>query len=246
MALLKEICTFAWAVINNWAGYSTGGLIVALVALWHTLKEVPVSRPLGIGLSIVFMLMASFKAWQDQHNAAIEAKRKLEELTKPNFKISQGNTIISDARIVYGGNEEKATTMFIPLSVMNQGAPSVINGWKLFCKLKDGTELEGVAYLPAQAQLSFKGPKGEPILIPTASSLFKKGIENPIPTGGQTSGFMMFRFPGDLSAKMTESGTVFTLRIFDISGREYNTEMPMGTGKPVTEFMTIPGVESAY
>jgi hypothetical protein len=70
MELLKEIETFAWAVINGWAGYATGGVVVATIALWHTLRNSPMSRRVGIVLGIIFLLMAFFKAWQEQYEKA--------------------------------------------------------------------------------------------------------------------------------------------------------------------------------
>src|ERR1700676_1019692 len=70
MELLKEIEAFAWAVINGWAGYATGGIIVATIALWHTLRNSPISRRVGIIVAIVFLVMAFVKAWQEQNEKA--------------------------------------------------------------------------------------------------------------------------------------------------------------------------------
>jgi hypothetical protein len=39
MDILKEIGIYLLAVIDNWAGYCTGGVIVALLWFWSTLKQ---------------------------------------------------------------------------------------------------------------------------------------------------------------------------------------------------------------
>lgn len=64
MEWLKQVAEFLWAVINNWAGYTTGGLIVALLWLWSTLRQVPISRKVGIAVAILFLFFAAFNAWR--------------------------------------------------------------------------------------------------------------------------------------------------------------------------------------
>lgn len=77
MGWISEIGQFLRAVLNNWAGYSTGGIIVAVVALWHLLKNQPISRKLGIGLAMFFFFLSFFKAWQDQYHRANELQASL-------------------------------------------------------------------------------------------------------------------------------------------------------------------------
>jgi hypothetical protein len=61
---LRDLLEFCWTVLNSWAGYTTGGIIVALVWLWSTISTTPPSRPAGIGLAIFFLIMAFFNAWR--------------------------------------------------------------------------------------------------------------------------------------------------------------------------------------
>jgi hypothetical protein len=67
MDYLRDMVLFLWSVLNNWAGYATGGVIVALVWLWSTLRQKPPSRNVGIGLAIFFLFFAFFNAWRDQY-----------------------------------------------------------------------------------------------------------------------------------------------------------------------------------
>ena len=62
METVKEIGQFVGAVINNWAGYSTGGIIVAAVAFWRALRNIPVSQKVLLTLAAVFFVIALFKA----------------------------------------------------------------------------------------------------------------------------------------------------------------------------------------
>src|SRR6266496_4592186 len=83
MEWISELGAFLWAVINNWAGYTTGGVVVALLWLWSTLKQIPISRKFGIGIALIFLFFAIFNAWRERNHAALDAERKLEELTIP-------------------------------------------------------------------------------------------------------------------------------------------------------------------
>jgi hypothetical protein len=77
MEWISEIGQFLWAVLNNWAGYSTGGIIVAVVALWHVLKNQPMPRKLAIALAMFFFFLSFFKAWQDQYHRANDLQSSL-------------------------------------------------------------------------------------------------------------------------------------------------------------------------
>jgi hypothetical protein len=64
---MEDFLRFLWAVANNWAGYTTGGLVVALLWLWSTLKQVPISRKTSIAVAVMFLIFAFFNAWRGQY-----------------------------------------------------------------------------------------------------------------------------------------------------------------------------------
>jgi hypothetical protein len=65
---MSDLREFLWAVINNWAGYATGGLIVAGSWLYFVWKDKPMPRMAGFILASLFLFMACFKAWVEQKN----------------------------------------------------------------------------------------------------------------------------------------------------------------------------------
>lgn len=72
-----DLLEFFWAVINSWAGYATGGIIVALVWLWSTVFSIPVSRRTGIGLAVFFLVMAFFNAWRKQFRQRLDLQKDI-------------------------------------------------------------------------------------------------------------------------------------------------------------------------
>lgn len=83
-AWFADLFQFLKAVLNSWAGYTTGGIVVALVWLWSTVSQIPMSRKAGIILAIFFLLMALFNAWRKQYHENLAlvnnpAQRRQEE-----------------------------------------------------------------------------------------------------------------------------------------------------------------------
>ncbi|HEY2496356.1 MAG TPA: hypothetical protein VGK24_04745 [Candidatus Angelobacter sp.] len=63
----SDLYQFLWAVLNSWAGYTTGGIVVALAWLWSTISQTAMSRKPGIILALFFLFMAFFNAWRKQY-----------------------------------------------------------------------------------------------------------------------------------------------------------------------------------
>ncbi len=58
---------------------------MATVALWHTWRDKPMRRKVGLSLSAFFLLLAFFKAWQDEHAKAQDQNTYMEVDPSPDF-----------------------------------------------------------------------------------------------------------------------------------------------------------------
>src|SRR4051812_20240811 len=77
---MSHFFVFLWAIINNWAGYATGGLVMATLFLRQTLsKKWEPSKKLLKRLSVLFFALAVFDAWNDQYTCATHDKALLDE-----------------------------------------------------------------------------------------------------------------------------------------------------------------------
>jgi hypothetical protein len=90
MQIYRDIWEFFWSVANNWAGYFTGGLIIALVSFYYAWRNQTMARKIILIFSIIFFLMACFKAWKDEKEKADsvlqEEKRPIFSLIAPGIK----------------------------------------------------------------------------------------------------------------------------------------------------------------
>src|SRR6266496_3760418 len=132
MEWISELGAFLWAVVNNWAGYTTGGVVVALLWLWSTLKQVPISRKVGIVVASIFLFFAVFNAWREQHNALVELQKRLDTLTVPKFSGDIGYSVAP------GGKDNQDSLVTIQGIIKNEGAPSIIGDWSSELSLGDG------------------------------------------------------------------------------------------------------------
>jgi MFS superfamily sulfate permease-like transporter len=124
MEWIKELGEFLWAVINNWAGYATGGVIVAILWLWSTYFQKSVSKRWGIALAIFFLTIAVFNAWREQHQGLLVAQKKLDVLTLPMLE--------GDMMVAYGpiGKDNQDTIVTVAGVIKNKGAPTVLDKWE--------------------------------------------------------------------------------------------------------------------
>jgi hypothetical protein len=73
-AIASEFLDFIWAVLGQWATLSTGGLLVAVWALWERKNHRQVPWPVARKLIAALLFLAVFLAWKDQRNQFISAR----------------------------------------------------------------------------------------------------------------------------------------------------------------------------
>jgi hypothetical protein len=227
MMFVRELGEFLWAVINNWAGYATGGLIVALVWLWSTVKQGPVSRKFGIGLAILFLFFAVFNAWRDKQHELLA----LQERLTPKLEM------IVSQRVWGGMGPNPAETrlgMVIWLSIINHGAESIAHDYSAKLVFTDGRIVDGIREQVTQ-ELRFPD-----YIIRNADkmAIYDKTAENPIPRGGARAGIIMFTFPRVVEADMALSPEVI-LSVKDAEGKITQTKSKISTIGKILQY--IPG-----
>jgi hypothetical protein len=211
MEWLKDLLEFLWAVITNWAALTTGGVIVALLALWSLLRQQPIRKSLGIGAALFFLFLAFFNAWREQKHAAVDAKNELERISKPNFAIRIGQAVIA-----LNGS---STTVFIPfVEIVNKGADSVVTNYRVHYKSDsfDG-DLKVSAFLDEELKL----PSGSGSLTLHKADFLTNRI-TAISRGHMEVGRLLVLIPGVKNAEINSGKALITLYIKDYLGDSYS------------------------
>jgi hypothetical protein len=218
-SLIGDLGTFLWAVINNWAGYCTGGVVVALLWLWSTLKQKNIPRSWGIAVAIFFLAVSTFNAWREQHQAARtehEARLHAEDISHPNLR---AEIIQSSIGNVKEFGEQTGVVVWVRIS--NTGAPSVALDYQLKLETLQGSKLlGGMQELPLAMHFLDRGVQ---IRDAQKSSLADKTAENPIQTGASQTGLLFFLFPQRLE-EIRSSLKKIKVSFADVLQKRYEAE----------------------
>lgn len=126
-----DFVQFLWAVLINWAGFSTGGLIIATIVLYFAWRDKTIPRKVTLTLSVIFLFLAFFRAWEDQREVSrglsqsvTDQKKQIANLqrTIDDFSLPQFQMEVYPSACAHYG--EDGTYLFIPVSIQNHGADS--------------------------------------------------------------------------------------------------------------------------
>jgi hypothetical protein len=241
---MKDLLEFVLAVANNWAGYATGGTIVASVWLYYVWRDRPMPRVIGFALAGLFLLLAFFKAWREQR-ARVEAsseqikilQSKLDSLTLSDFHGTMDWAVI--------GSGPNGSHIGLIVSLTNKGAPSAIdNGsWTLKAILSDAI-YEGKPNTLLNKNLDFCFPPNKVMRFVRSDALYLK-LASPLPMNGLTQGFIWFAFPGTQMARLMLPTTIIRLEARSVSGQSIKVESSIGdlVEKSITTKLFI-GIEN--
>lgn len=148
-----------------------------------------------------------------EHQRATEAETKLQDVMEQRPKL-QG-----EFRFVITSQQQQETFALIAVTISNRGMPSIADGWQLTVKLRDGRSVKGVIQTIPQ---SIKVNRSDGVLTYYgADALYDKVSTNPIESGGQKSGLLLFNLPDVIASDASQSGTEFSLRFIDVAKNEY-------------------------
>lgn len=227
MEWLKELREFLWAVVTNWAGYATGGIAVAVIGLWSTLHQSPISRKIGIAVALIFLFFALFNAWRQQKHAAKGIQRKLDALSNPDFDI-----VAFPAFAYYDGNN---TFVFLPLQIANNGADSAVLGYNVHYRSK--TLDQDVKLFNIQTdQLEIPTDSGEVFALRRNDALnMRTGV---IAHGDVRVGRLPIVVPGNHMDEL-ETGAEIDITAWDYLKRPHRKSITSGAGGNKLQY--VPG-----
>jgi hypothetical protein len=243
---IGHLFTFLWAIINNWAGYATGGLIMALIFFGQTWsKKWEPSKKILKVCCIVFLALAIFKSWDEQYTSATTRQKLLEDKS-PKLDGFVHRTVIAD---------EPGTTnslILVELGVGNSGGvPSIAGEFRLMVLLSKGksTNAEAISF-PDEYKCNFLH-KGKPWLLDLKRpQLISEKTIKAIPIGESPRGWVAFRLNGIPMSHFQPTNVV--LSFVDVGGTRVYVTNGVWKGKPSSsqpqDDLTdvIPGAENIF
>jgi hypothetical protein len=239
MDFFEDIGRFLWAVINNWAGYTTGGVIVAALWLWSTVKQVPISRKSAILVAAFFLLVAIFNAWRDQRTALLNAIRERNDVVAAKEKeIGELQQQLDELKVLIirvafvdtpvigiDPRDAKSTEFIIGLNIVNTGAPTALWGFTMRIVLSNGSEFNLKPLNSTVKPLQITDANGKPAtqMSPQNYLPIKVG-ETPIPHNGRASGYLPYGISGIRADDFAKLGADMYITFFDVNGKPYTVQ----------------------
>lgn len=242
---MSDFLEFLWAVINSWAGYATGGLVVASAWIFFVWKDKPMPRTIGFVLASLFLLMAFFKAWKLQKNIGAQNTVKISELRG---EIDSLTVSRIDGKIVFAvlGAQPTGSSAGMVVNLDNKGADSAIDpsSWQLTVVVPSGDKHFGSPNTLVDKNLDFCLGPHRALRFVRRDALYLKASE-PVKRNGFVQGFLWFAIPTLDRAALVEPTTVISLRADSVSGQkiEFSTTVQtlMDRSKNTSFF---PGIEN--
>lgn len=122
-AAVKEFWAFIDSVRQHWKAAVTGSLLIAVpMAVWDRLHpERAISALVYIAVVIVFLLLAIFRAWRDQHRRAVVAEEALKPVLEF-YRDPQANPYYEEFKL-----SEGRVTRYLRVAIRNRGASDVLH-----------------------------------------------------------------------------------------------------------------------
>jgi len=218
---MRAFLACAWAVLNNWAGYATGGLFVASAGLYLTLRDQRMPRRIGLALSALFLLMAFFKTWNEQKSLLRSAWAENRKLVGQIDDLARSRIHGTIDFAILGAQADNGSHAALVISLWNAEAPSAIEpgSWRLIATTADKIAHDGRPNTLLDKNLDFcLGPMLAMRFVRN-DALYHKG-SIPIPRNGFAQGVLWFGLSGLERSRLADPATILVLQARSIAGQD--------------------------
>jgi preprotein translocase subunit YajC len=215
----SDLLEFVLSVVGAYAWYSTGGVTVALVALWFLVKDRPIPRNVLIVLAFLFLFLAVFKAWREEHNSLASLQ---DNLKKPTFNAQIGGIFAGVSKV----GKDKFGMIYLAANISNPHGPaSGLMNWKMGIRNpKVGISWGGFLPLFEKGQSATLGPGMGGVTF-TANKHLPSEAYEPIPAGAWISGWFGSTFTRDQMDEAYRERYFLVLQFEDVvSGGKHTIE----------------------
>jgi hypothetical protein len=168
---------------------------------------------------LIAFIISSFYLLIMQHRKISSLEKRLDK-SSPYF-----NTDFDVLAVAPAGDDESDSVIIIMATIKNTGAPSIISDIKVAVKTESG-EILGEDIVLGQGPMFLEG-EGLKITVKEEDNLPRKGISEPIPTGGAVHGWHIVLARSITRGKIYNKQTTIILSYEDVIGKLYTSEKIM-------------------
>lgn len=159
----------------------------------------------------------------------------------------ENSFVIPKSRNALTPNRQLGLGIVYVLTISNHGKPTTVTGYRLSIKLPNKGEITARPTL-AGGGIDISSPSKGKVSYPPTDDLSRKTAEQPIPTGGRATGYLLFVVEGATEEEVFAEGASLTIHYQDLWGEDYGIGIPQFPVRPVEEMdgyapiTDVPGV----
>src|ERR1043166_4748398 len=245
---ISHVFPFLWAVINNWAIWATGGLVMGGIFLWQTFsKKGEVSKWVLKACCLLFLAVAIFQAWDEQYISAATNQKLLDD------KSPKLDGFISQTAIVNEPGTTNSLVFIEPTIINSGGTPTVAHAFdlKIIATNKTSLDAENVDF-ENEFKLDFFSAGKEYLVHLKRPQLLSEKTLKAIGVGDQATGWLPYRVPRSAVDISLATNKRMVLSYSDKDGKRLYITNGIWKGKQAHDFryteipLNLPGTENIF
>jgi hypothetical protein len=241
---MRILLEFLWSVLNNWAGYATSGLLVACFWVLSVWRNRPTPRYVAIGLASLFLLMAFFKAWNDERNKLLASMNEAASLQKTIDGLTKSDISGRIDLAVLGSQPNNSSHAAIIVSLVNQGASSAVDpsSWSLQVRIPSGAIFRGEPITLSDKNLDFCLGPHTAMRFVQKDALYLK-LAYPLARNGTAQGMLWFGLRGLTREQLINPDTQISIFATSVGGQKIEVSSSIRSIQS-SNLTYFPGIEN--
>jgi hypothetical protein len=241
--MLNDVWTYTVLLFWGWLAVMSGVLATLLAFYERVIRKEDLHLKRYVFILAVFVFIAGFLAWRDEHQASQSLKG---ELLKLQHDLDEkAKVALPDLRADIGfsaGSYGEGTVFILFGKIKNRGAPSIVERMQLLIDTPNGTLTPYIMPLKKGTILNLPTADGKGGAAVAFNPLAEQAVRDPIQTNGQILGQIIFILPDVRMQDYLNMNPQERLRFVDSNDKEYNVSFP-GIRRPLEKVPYIPGME---
>lgn len=232
-----DFVSFVSAMLKDWVSLVSGVASVVLSTM-GAIKKKELPRWAWWTAAAICFLLAPVRIWTTEHRRADKLQAIIDQQVNPQFTCTINQIAQATADQFSQGN----SLVILIVTLRNTGAPSAADDYSLKVKLLDDSEVPGLLLtIPEHLPMTYSN--GFTRTLKSDQALYNKTVKA-VGHNEISRGFLMFRFTGLNSTRLSAAAKSYALYLKDVTGRSTFCTTMLDQSGPNTN-LSFPGLDDS-
>lgn len=224
-------------LLGRWGWVVLVDVLFAAVGAYLDIRNAaPIPPWAWISLLLIALLVTPFVAihklrlQRDQLTQQIERQRRKSE---PELVGAIEQSVV--------GEVQGFVRLILFIKIRNLGMPSIVDPWSVFLTIA-GAQEKQIQIVHPDGPIPIRLSDGRKVTIESSDAIYNKTNSQPIPTGGQVTGFIACLIRDVPLKVLDQPGNRIAIRCWDVTGKQYSFDATIPEVTSDLEY--IPGLKT--